>query len=76
MCPVPPHLRYMREEARQMAEAGRIAARAERRDRFAMAALTGFLSHPDSEGEHKFFAEEAYRMADAMEAEREKGLEQ
>lgn len=73
MCPLPPHLRYMREEAQQMAEAGRIAARAERRDRFAMAALTGFLSNPDTEGEYKFLTKEAYRMADAMEAEREKG---
>lgn len=74
MCPLPPHLRYMREEAQQAAEAGRIAARAERRDRFAMAALTGFLSNPDCGGAYKYLAENAYRMADAMEAEREKGL--
>lgn len=74
MFPVPPHLRYMREEAQQLAELKRIAARAERRDRFAMAALTGFLSNPDTEGEYKFLAESAYRMADAMEAEREKGF--
>lgn len=76
MCPLPSRLRHMREEAQQMAEAGRIAARAERRDRFAMAAMTGLLANPDSEGAYKFLAENAYRMADAMEAEREKGRAQ
>lgn len=76
MCPAHPPLRHMLDEAEAMADGGRIAARAERRDRFAMAALTGMLSNPDSGGAYKFLAENAYRMADAMEAEREKGRAQ
>lgn len=76
MCPVPPHLRDMREEAQQMADAGRIAARAERRDRFAMAALTGLCSRADATADANIQAQAAYILADAMEAEREKGLEQ
>lgn len=43
-----------------------------RRDRFAMAALTGFLAFPECEGSYEYIAEQVYRIADAMEAARNK----
>lgn len=70
-----PSYREMREEAQQMAEAGRIAARAERRDCFAMAAMTGLCADSGTAGfTVDAIARTAYALADAMEAEREKGL--
>lgn len=43
-----------------------------RRDQFAMAALTGMCAHPDCEGSYRDIAEQVYRLADAMEAARNK----
>lgn len=43
-----------------------------RRDRFAMAALTGLLAFPECEGSYEYIAEQVYRIADAMEAARNK----
>lgn len=46
------------------------AARAELRDRFAMAALTGLLAYPGGVGSHGQCAITAYKYADAMLEER------
>lgn len=43
-----------------------------RRDHFAMAALTGFLAFPECEGSYEYIAEQVYRIANAMEAARNK----
>ena len=52
--------RLLRE---QQAEA---QARAELRDRFAMAALTGLLAYPEEGGAPQRYSEIAYEYADAM----------
>lgn len=71
-------LRDYREMRDIEARAREVRSRAERRDRFAMAALTGLLATPDrlSSIGAKELARLAYKVADAMEAEREKGPEQ
>jgi hypothetical protein len=65
-----PQCAQAREEARLAEEA---KARAELRDRFAMAALSGVLANPENDSfEHEAFAIEAYRYADAMLKARDK----
>ena len=50
----------------QTIEAERKQARAELRDRFAMAALSGLLANPNSDGTQYEYAKWAYQYADAM----------
>lgn len=58
----------LREMHPQVVEAEQAAkqARAELRDRFAMAALTGMLADSKLRGPQADFARDAYQMADAM----------
>lgn len=59
------------EEVLKVSAQWKVDARAELRDTFAAAALTGLLASPDRDGSFDAYARDAYLCADAMLAARE-----